>query len=96
MNIGPYITLGIIVAIALVVLVVLIPLLTRLSFIMEAISLMLEGLGEYTEHPRLVWLGCLVLVLTCLGCAVVAVVVAGSLLTCNTSSPAYLCRLIGR
>ncbi len=95
-NIGPYVTLVAIIVVALLIMLVVAPLLTRLSLIFEAISVALEGLGEYTGHPKLVWLGCLVVVMVCFGCAVLAVIVAGSLMTCSSGNPAYLCRLFGR
>ncbi len=95
-NIGPYVTLGAILVIALLVILVAVPLLTRLSFIAEAISLILEGLGEYTEHPRLVWLGCIVGVMLCCGCIIIAVVVGAALTTCGSSNPALLCHVFGR
>ncbi len=95
-DIGPYITLAVIIVIALALILVVVPLLTRLSFVVEALSLGIEGLGEYTGHPKLMWLGCLVFVMMCCGCAVLAIVLTGSLITCSSSNPAYLCRLIGR
>lgn len=95
-NLSPYLTLGGIVCLGLIILVVVIPLITRFSIWFEALTLMGEGLGQYLGHPRLVWLACLVVALMICGCVVLAIVLAGALLTCNPDSPAQLCRLIGR
>ena len=80
---------------AIVVLVV-VPLLLRFTTWFEALALLLEGVGEFAGHSRLVWLGCVAVVLGIMGCCVVALVVSGALLTCNSGNPAQLCRLIGR
>jgi hypothetical protein len=95
-NLTPYLTLGGIVCLGLIILAVVVPLLTRLSIWAEALTLAGEGLGEYLGHPRLVWLACLVVVLMICGCVVLVIVVAGALLTCNPGNTAQLCRLIGR
>ncbi|GEM_PF-4979163 len=75
---------------------VVVPALVRFTTWFEALSLLVEGLGEYTGHHRLAWLGCVALFLGIAACCVVTLVLAGALLTCNASNPAQLCRLIGR
>ena len=81
---------------AVIVAMVVFPLLGRLSLIIEAGSLLAEGLGEYFGNPRVVWIGCLVVLLTIGCCCCIVVVGAGALLTCGTANPSQLCRLIGR
>jgi hypothetical protein len=95
-NLTPYLALGGIVCLGLVVLLVAVPLLTRFSIWFEALTMVGEGLGQYLGHPRLVWLGCLVITLMCCGCVVLVIVLAGALLTCGQGNSAQLCRLIGR
>ncbi len=88
--------LGGIACIVLVVVLVVVPILTRFTGALEALTLLVEGLGEYFGNPRLVWLGCVVAVLTLIGCCVVSVVGGGVLLSCFSGNPGQLCRLIGR
>jgi Na+/proline symporter len=76
--------------------VVVLPLLTRFGPVLEALPLLIEGLGEYFGNPRLVWLGCLIIGLTLIGCCILTVVGGGLLLGCFTGNPSQLCRLIGR
>jgi hypothetical protein len=80
----------------LVFIVVVLPFLGHFSIVLEALTLMLEGIGEYIGNPRLVWLACGVIFLMILGCCCVTVIVAGSLVTCTTSTPAQICNLIRR
>ena len=75
---------------------VVMPFLTRFSRVLEALPLLIEGLGEYFGNPRLVWLGCLIIALTLVACCVLAVVGGGLLVSCFTGNPTQLCRLIGR
>ena len=75
---------------------IVVPASLRFTTWFEALTLLMEGIGEYTGHHRLVWLGCLALVLGIAGCCVVGLVASGALLTCNGNNPAQLCRLIGR
>jgi Na+/pantothenate symporter len=88
--------LGGIACIAILVVVVIVPLLTRFAGTVEAVTLLMEGLGEYFGNARVVWLGCVIIVLTFVGCCIVGIVGGGVLLSCFTTNPAQLCRLIGR
>ena len=81
---------------AILLFAVVIPFLTRFSRVLEALPLLIEGLGEYFGNPRLVWLGCLIIGLTLIACCVLTVVGGGLLLGCFTGNPTQLCRLIGR
>lgn len=80
----------------LIVIFVVFPLLAQLGLFVEAGSLLLAAIGEYFGNPRLVFLGCLVGLLMCVGCCVIVVAVSGSLLTCGTATPSALCNLIRR
>ncbi len=95
-NLTPYLALGGIVCLGLIILAVVVPLLARFSIWFEALTMAGEGLGEYLGHPRLVWLGCLVVALMLCGCCVLVIVLAGALLTCGQGNTSQLCRLIGR
>jgi len=90
------ITILVLTGVLLVVLVIVLPLVGRLSLIVEAITLLSEPLGDILGNQRIVLLGCIVLGLTIAGCCIIAFVVVGSLLTCGTAAPSGLCRLIGR
>ena len=72
------------------------PVLARFTTLFEALTVLMQGLGSYFGNPRLVWLGCFCVVLGVIGCCIVSVVGSAALLTCSTSSPSQLCRLIGR
>ncbi len=72
------------------------PLLTQFAGLIEALNLLMEGLGEYFGSTRIVWLGCAVIILTVVGCCVVCVVGGGVLVTCFSGNPVQFCRLIGR
>jgi hypothetical protein len=76
--------------------VVVLPALAHFSLAVEAISLFVDGLGHYFGQSRLVWLACGVVMLGCIGCCVITIAIGGSLITCNTTTPSQLCRLIGR
>jgi hypothetical protein len=82
--------------IGILVVAVIVPILTRFTGVLEALTLLMEGLGEYFGNPRTVWLGCVVVVLTLIGCCIVGVVGSGVLLSCFSTNPVQLCRLIGR
>ena len=81
---------------ALLVVAVAVPTLTHFAGVLEALTMLMEGLGEYVGSTRLVWLGCTVIALTIVGCCVVGVVGGGVLVTCFSGNPVQLCRLIGR
>ena len=82
--------------IGILVVAVIVPILTRFTGTLEALTLLMEGLGEYFGSARVVWLGCIVIVLTFVGCCIIGVVGGGVLLSCFTTNPGQLCRLIGR
>lgn len=84
------------ICLAAIGLFVIVPALVRFTTWFEALSLLVEGIGEYTGHHRLVWLGCAAVCLGIAACCVVTLALTGALLTCNASNPAQLCRLIGR
>jgi len=81
--------------VGLLILLVMMRVLTRVSVIFEAFSLLEEPLGEYLGNPRLVMLGCVVVLLGIVGCCVLAFILIGALLTCGTAFPSGLCHLIG-
>jgi hypothetical protein len=80
----------------ILVVAVIVPILTRFTGTLEALTFLMEGLGEYVGNARIVWLGCIVVVLTFVGCCIIGIVGGGVLLSCFTSNPAQICRLIGR
>jgi hypothetical protein len=90
------ITIVVVGIIGFVLLFVVLPFVGRLSLVVEALSLLSEPLGDLTGNPRILLLGCVVLVLTVAGCCIITFVVVGSLLTCGSPNPSGLCRLIGR
>ncbi len=95
----PRLTLALLVGlgcVGMLVIFVVLPLLGRFSVGLEALSLLIEGLGEYFGNTRIVWLGCIVIFLTIMGCCLITIVLGGALITCNTGNPAALCRLVGR
>ena len=67
--------------ILLVVLLVVLPLVGRLSLIVEAITLLSEPLGDLFGNQRIVLLGCIVLFLTIAACCIITFVIVGSLLS---------------
>jgi hypothetical protein len=75
---------------------VVVPFMARFTLIFEAVTLVVEGLGSYFGNSRIIWLGCLFVGLSLIGCCVITVVIAGALFTCTTNNPSQLCRLIGR
>ncbi|MEP7288067.1 MAG: hypothetical protein ABI947_20120 [Chloroflexota bacterium] len=82
--------------VALIVVMVVVPLLGRLTLIIEAGSLLAGGLGEYFGNSHVVWIGCVVVILIILSCCCIVVVGAGAILSCGTTNPSQLCRLVGR
>jgi len=82
--------------IGFILLFVVLPLFGRFSLALEAINLLAEPLGEYVGNPKVALLGCLVVGLILCACCVLLFVGAGALLTCGTSNPSQLCRIIGR
>jgi hypothetical protein len=72
------------------------PIIGRFSIGVEALSLLIAGIGEYFGNPRVIWLGCLVFLLVTAACCFIVVIIGGSLLTCSTANPSQLCRLVGR
>jgi hypothetical protein len=81
---------------AILIVVVAVPILTQFAGTLEALSMLMEGLGDYFGNTRLVWLGCTVIALTIVGCCVLGVVGGGVLVTCFSGNPVQVCRLIGR
>lgn len=90
------ILLGGLIFLGILLVVIILPIVGRLSLLVEAVSLLSEPLGDYVGNPRLVILGCIVLGLLLLGCCVVALLLGSALLTCNTANPAGICHLVGR
>ena len=82
--------------IALLALFFITPLLAQFGLGFEALTLLLEGVGDYFGNKRVVWLGCLVVGLAICGCCVVTTAVGGAFLTCLTDQPTRICSLIGR
>ena len=78
------------------VIFVVLPFIGHVSLIIEAGSLMLEGLGEYFGNTRLVYLGCAVVVLTILACCAIVVLILGALITCTAGNPAQICHVLRR
>lgn len=76
--------------------VFVLPFIGRVSIGIEALSLLVTGIGEYVGNTRIVWLGCLVASLLIAACCVIVFVTVGAFLTCTTGNPSQLCRLIGR
>jgi hypothetical protein len=76
-----------------------VPLLMRATFWVEAVTLLLEGLGSYFENRALVWAGFLLLVSLCFACCIltllVVFIVGGNtispILGCGTNNPSFLC-----
>ena len=75
---------------------VVIPILVRVTTFLEVWGVIVDFVGESTGNPRLAFFGCLVIGLIVAGCCVISLAVAGALLTCSTSNPAQLCRLVAR
>jgi len=88
--------LAVLLVIALLVVFFVTPLLAQFGLGFEALTLLLEGLGDYFGNKRIVWLVCLVVGLTICGCCVVTTAIGGAFLTCFTDQPTRLCSLIGR
>ena len=82
--------------ILLIVLLVVLPLVGRLSLIVEAITLLSEPLGDLFGNQRNVLLGCAVVFLMVAACCIITFVGVGALLTCSTANPSGLCHMIGR
>lgn len=95
-NLRIFAFLGAMACLAGVLVFVGVPFILRFTTLFEALSLLVEGIGEYTGNRRVVWLGCAVLALSIVGCCIVTLVVGGALLTCNTSNAVQLCRWLGR
>jgi len=90
------ILIGGLIFLGILLIVIVLPILGRVSLLVEVASLLSEPLGEYVGNPRLVMLGCVVLGLAIVGCCVVVVLLGSALLTCNTANPAGICHLVGR
>ena len=86
----------VLIVIAVILIFVVIPFFLRWTERIEAISLLVGAVGEYIGNPGLVWLGCGVAVLVCIGSVAVAVLVTLSLATCGTVHPVQLCSIVGR
>jgi hypothetical protein len=82
--------------VGILLIVVVLPAIAHFSLAVEAISLLVDGIGHFFGQSRLVWLACGVLMLSCIGCCVVTIALGGSLITCNTATPSQLCRFFGR
>ena len=82
--------------VVVLVLIILLPLIGRLSFLIEAASLLSEPLGDCFGNRRVVLLGCVVLGLVVAGCCIIVVGVGSALLTCGTANPSQFCHMIGR
>ena|SRR5689334_7525920 len=76
--------------------VFVLPFLGRVSIGIEALSLLISGIGDYVGNPRIIWLGCLVVTLLVAACCIIVLVTVGAFLTCTTGNPSQICRLIGR
>lgn len=87
----------------LVVFVVL-PLLFRASLVIEALSLLVEGLGSYFDNRLLVWAGCFAAVSLCGACCILTLFITISAggnaaqmsLHCGTTTASFLCGLLGK
>ncbi len=90
------ILIGGLIFLGILLIVIVLPILGRLSLLVEVASLLSEPLGDYVGNPRLVMLGCGVLLLVVAGCCVVVLLLGSALLTCNTANPASICHLVGR
>ena len=90
------ILLGGLIFLGILLVIIILPILGRLSLLVEVVSLLSEPLGDYVGNPRLVILGCGVLLLVIAGCCVVLLLLGSALLTCNTPNPASICHLVGR
>jgi hypothetical protein len=75
---------------------VVLPMLAQFGLAAEAFALLTDGIGEYFGQPRVIWLGCLVFIMICAGCCLIVIVLGGATLTCSSSTPSQLCRLIMR
>ncbi len=91
-------TLTTIVVIIIVVLVIiaLLRFFTRTTELLGVVTLLVTAIGEFVGSSRLVWLGCGVLVLICLGCSAAGLLTLLAMGTCGTPQPVQLCRLLGR
>ncbi len=90
-----FLVIGLVV-LGLLILIVILRVISRASVVFEAISLLEEPLGDYLGNPRLVMLGCFVIVIMIVSCCALVFIVVGALLTCATSNPSGLCHIIGR
>jgi hypothetical protein len=75
---------------------IVVPFIAQLFFGFEIYGMIVEAIGEYTGQPRLVQMGCLLLIAVVFSCCCGAVGITAGVVTCFTSTPAALCRLIGR
>ena len=89
-------TVGGLIVLGLLIIIIVVPLVGRLSLLIEAFSLLSEPLGDLFGNQRVVLLGCLVLGLVVAGCCVIALVAGSALLTCGSANPSGLCHMIGR
>ncbi len=76
--------------------VFVIPFVMRIGAVAEVTSILMEGLGEYFGRPGLFRACCLVLLLLGLAGCVILVILAITGVQCFSSTPAPICRLIGR
>ncbi len=94
-RLGVALVIGLI-CLGILVFFIVIPILVRFTTLLEVWGVIVEFIGEATGNPRLAFFGCLVVGLIVAGCCVISLAVVGAFLTCPTSNPSQLCRLIAR
>src|SRR5260221_8083447 len=82
--------------VGLILIFVVLPVVAHVLGIFEALSLLIQGLGEYVGNPTLTWLGCAVLVMILAAFCLIPLVLIGASLTCQTASPSQFCGLFAR
>lgn len=75
---------------------VVLPFVAHVLGIFEALSLLIQGIGEYFGNTTIVWLGCGAIVMILIACAVIPIVLIASTLTCQSTNPSQFCGLFGR
>ena len=82
--------------IALILIFVVLPFVAHVLGIFEALSIMIQGIGEYVGNTTLVWLGCGAIAVTLVSCCLITIVLVAASLTCPTANPSQLCGIFGR
>ena len=82
--------------ITLIFIFFVLPFLAHVMGVFEALSIMIQGIGEYVGNTTLVWLGCAAIAMILAACCLIPIVLIAASLTCQTANPSQICGLFAR